>query len=479
MRNKLSVKLSALIMLVLVLCLGAVSLVYILNTKSMYIQQETKKMKAFSNQIASLNLSSGRETIDDFCEKNDGQDYYLVISDKNFKIIYYSSRYAMARFYLYKDKNIVSSVNVSSDPHYYEGQHSQYISMQNKIIKNGKTYFIYIEESLKTTDSIFSFTNKNLIILTALFVVVSGLAMFVLIKNTTKPIEQLSEVAQNIAASDYTKRYEGKIPCDEIGILAKQLNNMADTIQTNINNLNNLNYLLKSDVVRMNEYEIMRKRFMTNITHELKTPLAIISSQIEMMSYAKDNERRKYYYDSAIDEIGKMNRLISTLLDVSVSERDMFRQKAEKIDLSAFIDNLCVKSRPLVNYNKITLRSDIEQGCILNFAPENVEHVFNNYLMNAIQHTAKGRTISVSLKKHENNFRLTVFNEGEPIDKDSLDKIWTDFYSKFDGEKPTDSRIGIGLFIVKEISVINKTQCGVRNADGGVEFWFDFCSQEG
>ena len=79
--------------------------------------------------------------------------------------------------------------------------------------------------------------------------------MFTLVSNTIRPIRKLSDIASNITEDNYSKRYEGKITNDEIGILAKQINNMADTIQTNFNNLSNFNFLLKADVARMNEYE--------------------------------------------------------------------------------------------------------------------------------------------------------------------------------------------------------------------------------
>ncbi len=479
MLSKLSLKLSSLIMLVLVLCLGAVSLIYIANNKDMYIERELDKMAVAYEELSAINFEKDEDKLDMFMEENDHQTYYMVIFDEDLKTIYSSSRIARARAFI-KNKDIFfNQFSAGSEPQYINGNGYEYLSLKRTAEQNGKVYYINIEESLKISDSIFSYTNRNLLVFTIIFVFFSGIAMFTLVSNTIRPIRKLSDIASNITEDNYSKRYEGKITNDEIGILVKQINNMADTIQTNFNNLSNFNFLLKADVARMNEYEKMRKKVITNITHELKTPLAIISSQLEMMKFSKDESRKKYYYDSALEEINKMSKLISTLLSFSAGERELFKSEAKEVDLSEMIGDLCAKSRPLVSYNGIALKTDIEPRCNLRFAPENIEHVFNNYLMNAIQHTEKGHSIKISLKKIEDNYRLTVFNEGKLIEEDSLDKIWTDFYSNFEDKKVLDSRVGIGLFIVKEIAIINKTQCGVKNIKNGVEFWFDFCTQEG
>ena len=114
------------------------------------------------------------------------------------------------------------------------------------------------------------------------------------------------------------------------------------------------------------------------------------------------------------------------------------------------------------------------QKCRIEATREHIDHIFNNYLMNALQHSKAGGRIKVSIKKYEDAVRLSVFNEGNNIDESDREKIWTDFY-KSPTVSEDNNRTGIGLFIIKEISLINKDKCGYINHSNGVEFWYDFC----
>ena len=118
------------------------------------------------------------------------------------------------------------------------------------------------------------------------------------------------------------------------------------------------------------------------------------------------------------------------------------------------------------------------EDCKIIASLEHIEHIFNNYLMNAIQYGAEGGLIEVCVKKQKDYCRLSVFNEGSSIDESESEKIWTDFYRVQTGIAQDSKKVGIGLFIVKEISLINHDRCGFINRQGGVEFWYDFCEND-
>ncbi len=461
-------------MVVLILTIGAISFLYTSNAKSLYIANEKDVMKQAVKQLNSYNFGKNVSKIDEFLEIYYEQTYDLYICDSDLSVIYSTKRSAQTddivkeifyeRIDDYKSNSVPITVN--------ENNSDESIVLKAKLKNSGKTYYVYIEQSLKTTDSVFTYTNRFLLLMLSAFIIASGILMFVLIHRETNSITQLSTLTTKISKGDYSARFSGKIKKDEIGVLAKNFNSMADTISEYVNSLNNYNFLLKEDNKRMTEYEDMRKRVLTNITHELKTPLAIISSQIEMMNLTKDSEKKLYYYNSALEEIDKMSQLISRLLNIQAGEKTIFENEVEIIQLDDMIKALCKKSELLLKAKGIKLETDI-MPYEIEAAPQNIEHIFDNYLMNAIQYCKHNQKIKVSLKADDFKCRLSVFNEGSHISKADGENIWTDFY-KSKHAKDQEKHSGIGLFIVKEISLINHDDCGFENHDNGVEFWYDF-----
>ena len=120
--------------------------------------------------------------------------------------------------------------------------------------------------------------------------------------------------------NDFSKHLPEQSRLNELGELSSEINLMEDKIQQNINDLNNYNYLLLRQNRDMAEFEDMRKKLVSNITHELKTPLAIISSQVELLQYEYDETKKDYYFTSILEETDKMSRLISSILQNSRME---------------------------------------------------------------------------------------------------------------------------------------------------------------
>lgn len=481
MFRRLSVKLAVYIMAILILVVGGASLVYSLNAKQLYINSEKTRMLSAVENLNKLKISNSAEDtakISEFLDDNYEQTYDLYICDDEITPVFSSKRmfyttYVIKEYFIdgideYKENNKPVFVNEKGRP--------ERLVLSTKIKNNGKTFYVLIEESLRISDSVFKHTNRFLTIMVIAFIVFSGVAVLILINRNTRSLRELSEVAKKISQGDYSVRYNGKIKKDEVGVLAKNLNFMADTIAKNINNLNNYNFLLKEDNSRMTEYESMRKRVLTNVTHELKTPLAIISSQIEMMNCTKDEKKKVYYYESTMEEIDKMSKLISRLLNFSAGEKTIFENEKHKIKLDELIKNLCEKSKSLIKSKRITFKQELDK-CSVEASEEHIEHIFNNFIMNAVQYSSENGYIRVSLKKFDDRCRISVFNKGSQINEQDGEKIWTDFY-KSAGVEDDSKRAGIGLFIVKEISIINHDKCGFENFDDGVEFWYDFYSYE-
>ena len=284
-------------------------------------------------------------------------------------------------------------------------------------------------------------------------------------------MKKVTDVAKNISKNNLSVRYQGKIHKNEIGELALSVNKMADTIQKNIDHLENYNFVLREDNQYMMEYEQSRRILLRNITHDLKTPLAVISSQVEMIRTCSEQEKKDYYYESAMEEISKMSHMISEVLQMTVDERRIISKESKNLNISNIISELCDNNNAYIKSCKLKLIKDITPNLRLNTIREYMEFVFRNYLSNAVQNAEANSAIIVSLKECVGAVRLSIENSGKHIPDEMKDKIWTEtFTSSAEGS----SNSGLGLYIVKEISLIEHARCGFDNTETGVRFWFDF-----
>lgn len=481
MISRLSFKLTAGIIIVLTMVTVVFVPVYIQFQKEAYISSELDTMQEFYKNFKDISFLSDKYEIDNYIEKNDTRNYAIIICDSYFNKVYVSSgmRNKSGIHYERIAKNVDLFSNDATPEYIVNSDKAIEEILLRKIEKqNNENYYVYIRESVRAADSVLAYTNQNIILILAGYTIMCALLLIFLLNNSIKAIKQLSYVTEKISQKDYSVRYDGKITNDEIGALSQNINEMADTIQESINSMKNYNFLLKEDLNYMTEYDRIRKNVLSNVTHELKTPLAIISSQVEMMNCVTDEAKREFYYSSAISEIDKMSRLISRLLNYSATEYDIFEGEIKKVNLSKVVRQLCENSRNYVLSNNISFKTDIEEDCILNMEQNHIEHVFNNFISNAIHHSNPGGKISVKLKKDGEKVRLSVYNKGNLIEDKYKDKIWTNFFaSGNDFDATRSAHVGLGLFIVKEISVIDHTSCGFINHSRGVEFWFDFISK--
>ena len=451
--------------------------IYAIVQKNVYINLEKRHMTQFYQSLVSSVDFSDSDSISQFIGKSDISHYRIVVYNAKQKRVF-TNRRSWNKEERRKERRIpkefINEYFPNGQPQY--SQHEDNPSDANitlrKIYYNeNQRYYIFIQESLRNIGSIFSYINRVLIILLLLYILVCMTALFFTTQKITWSIQKLASIVKKFADKDYSVRFDEPLPEDEVGSLAKDFNQMADTIQDNIHSISNYNFLLKEDLNHLKKYENLRRKFVRNTTHELKTPLAIISSNVEMMALAKDSEKYDYYYNSAMEEIQKMSSLITNFLKYSTSETKVFQADFENINLSEALEHYCDKIAPTMRSKKLTFVRRIEEKLSVYASPIHLEQIFSNFITNAIFHASQKGHILVSLEAMEDIYHFSVYNDGTPIPEDQLDLIWEEFYSVND--RPS-SNAGLGLFIVKEISVLNHTNCGILNHQQGVEFWYDF-----
>lgn len=219
----------------------------------------------------------------------------------------------------------------------------------------------------------------------------------------------------------------------------------------------------------------VQKEFVANVSHELKTPLAVISGQVEMLQKMGDGIDRDYYFSSIREEIDKMSDMVSDLLNITNIEHHMAEMELEDVNLSDMMEYMILKYDALFRQNKLRLQTELAENCVVRANHMYLEQAINNYIMNAFQHTAQGREIRIRLVREQSGAVLYVYNDGELIGPENMERIWQDFYM---GPKDSSGRknqrmanAGLGLYLVKKIVEQHRGSCGVENKEKGVEFW--------
>lgn len=217
-----------------------------------------------------------------------------------------------------------------------------------------------------------------------------------------------------------------------------------------------------------------RQEFVASVSHELKTPLAVISGQMEMLQSMGDRIDQDYYFTSIREEIDKMSRMVGNLLDLTIMEHQMEDMELREMDFSGMAQYMVQKYDALFQRNRVSLSTEIEEGCVVYGNRTYLEQAVNNYIMNAFQHTPQGKGIRITLVRESDSAKLCVYNEGSSVPDEELGQIWKGFY-KESGNSRINLRefrnAGLGLYFVKKITEIHHGDCGVQNTDEGVEFW--------
>lgn len=470
MKNKLTFKLIMLIVLSIALIAGIMAPIYFYLQPRMYIKREAHLIMDFVEELKSVEPFD-EDTIKEFFD-NSGVSYRVYVFDEEFNPVFTSLEFGNNKKFLHKlfgDK--LDRFRETSQPYFSKVDDEPAVRLYTRFTNDGNTYYINIKNSLSGVAEVFGFSNKILAYVVIGYIIVCSVVLYLAISPSMKAIKKVTDVAKNISKNNLSVRYQGKFHKNEIGELASSVNKMADTIQESINNLENYNFVLREDNKYMKEYEQSRRILLRNITHDLKTPLAVISSQVEMISTCDKQEKKDYYYQSAMEEISKMSHMISEVLQMTVDERRIISKEAGLINASDIITELCHNNNAYIKSGKLQLITDITPDLKLNTIKEYMEFVFRNYLSNAVQHAKKNTAITISLKEHEGVVRLSVENEGRHIPDEMKDKIWMESFTTSPEGK---SSSGLGLYIVKEIALIEHTRCGFENTPNGVKFWFDF-----
>lgn len=270
---------------------------------------------------------------------------------------------------------------------------------------------------------------------------------------TTKRIKEIDRVAMEITNNNFKGVLDTK-GNDELSSLSSHINTMSSNLKRNIDALN-----LEIDQVK--KMEQLRKEFIAQFTHEIKTPLAIINGNIDLLENVDDEDKKAKYIEVINKEISVINDLVLQMLDLSKLEAKAVTLDKKEIDLRELTEDIVDDYEQLLMDKKLKIEIQGEDVLIVSDR-KRIEMVIQNYLSNAIKHALINSTIIIKIKENE----FSIENKGKQIDENRMDTIWESFVS--DDQKGT----GLGLAIVRNILELHEMSYGVHNLEDGVEFYF-------
>ncbi len=297
-------------------------------------------------------------------------------------------------------------------------------------------------------------------------------------QKVTSPILQLAEISERMSHLDFEAKYQGNAQ-DEIGVLGTSVNTLSDKLKETIGELKSANNQLLKDIEEKKQIDEMRQEFISNVSHELKTPIALIQGYAEGLTegMAEDKESRDYYCEVIMDEANKMNTMVRQLLTLNALESGNDMVTMERFDLVELIKGVLGAAKILIEQKQANIVFPTDHPVYVWADEFKIEEVVTNYVSNALNHLDGERMIHIKIEEADETAKVIVRNMGMAIPQEALPNVWTKFYKVDKARTRAYGGSGIGLSIVKAIMDSHHKECGVQNVQDGVEFWFTVDSQ--
>lgn len=428
-------------------------------------QSEKVITNVLSNYAAKSNYDIILETQDGINLYTSNENFIQTINEMN------ALRSNTNRNIIYANKNV--NIKKVKDP----SDNITYILLSGSLDNN---YNLYIRMPISSMQESVKISNTFLYLIGGITLIIAAILITFISKRFTESIQELNEIAEKMARLDFSKKFHPKDVDDEINALGRSINIMSDKLEATIQQLRNSNIELEKDIEEKSKIEEMRTQFISDVSHELKTPIALIQGYAEGLveNVNSDEENRQFYANVILDEANKMDKLVKQLLELMKLEYGKREFQNANFNITELIQEVIRKSKVMLEENNIEVRMDMPEEVIV-FADEfYIEQVVTNYFTNAIKHAKevfneKYIKIKIETRKKTNKVRIYVFNTGDNIEEENLLRIWRRFYKVDSSRNRDNGGTGIGLALVKAIMNNYNNDFGVQNKDTGVEFYFD------
>lgn len=480
--HRIKTKITVFIVLILVFVVAVELGSIFLFSKTYYISQKEKEMNQIYKELTVEHFDSMEDLVNtlELYEEKTGMQFLLA--NRAYQCTYNSKQFfngmaVTSRFNSSYDFNQNSSrfLKEAKSKSTLNEKKEEIIELNGFIQTADEIFYIRILSTVTAIEANIKTTNDLMLRVSITALIIGGIFSFLFAHQFAKPIQEVDRIARNVAKFDFSMRATEDLSDDELGRLAHNINVMADNLESTIGELQESNRILEKDNFYMNKIDDMRKEFIANASHELKTPITVLAGYTEMLQNNIEGIDKDFYYQVIMEECERMSQLIHTMLDLSTMEKGLGGITLKPVDLSNLVSKLVKEKEILFRKKDIICETNIDSGCVVIANELYLGQAIINYVTNAIKYTPVGGKISVTVSYEKEYGKVSVFNEGDPIDVRIMSKIWDSFYrSALDRavkENDHDKNVGLGLYIVRTIMNSHHGQYGVNNVKDGVEFY--------
>ena len=431
------------------------------------------------NRLDNIDISDSSAVSEVLTDIRENYNFDTEIYDRRGNIKYTTGGAQMMDFLMNGHSNFIMSheslvtvktENLSNGIVYEEAvrrfDNSEFLLCRKEI---GSGFYAEVKIQKQLVMSSAKTANEFITVVSVLCLGLSMIWIVIFAKRFSQPLAQMNTITRDMANLKFDRTITVNRN-DEIGQLASSVNEMSASLSSTLDDLKRTNLKLRDEIELERQLDVMRKTFVANVSHELKTPISIISGYAEGLKLNVNGDKREAYCDTIIDESRRMNNLVLSILELSKYESGQINAQFRAFDINGMTDMLL---------NRIFENSDIEiqnkiSAQTVVFADEmQIEQALKSYLENAKSHTPSGGKVCVYSDEIDGKMRISVHNTGSHISEEEMPFIWQSFYRGDASHKRDKGRFGLGLSIVSAVMKIHNCHCGVYNTEDGVTFWLE------
>ena len=458
-RNKFFLLIGSLVFFIILVLLLANNLLL----QKFYVARKKVVFEDYYNQISELEVSNYSFENDIFRQIELTTNADILIRDTDGEIVYVSREMNEGRV------PPVDANNIPQDGYEIIIQPILAVPGDSLILRGtlSNGYFIEIHSPVSAIQENISYVNEFLLYVGIFGFLLALSIAYIMANYFTKPIREINRIAKNMRKLDFTQLSTIQSN-DELGELSESINNLAETLSNTFDNLNE-ELTLNKNLSRK------RRELLNNVSHELKTPLALIQGYSEGLKLNIDTseEQRQYYTEVIMDEAKNMNRIIEDLLEIEDVDSNFKVSITENVDLKKYVSSRINKHKMSIKEKGLFLEETYEKNITVNIDKYLVDRILTNYIVNSINYCEPKGEIKISFESIDSKVRIKIFNTHKGLSEEEITQIWDSFYKTDQSRHRESGGHGLGLSIVKSIQGQLKEAYGVRNTDNGVEFWFD------
>jgi signal transduction histidine kinase len=345
-----------------------------------------------------------------------------------------------------------------------------YMIAVNQTLYDNETVYFFTLHQIDKVAFVFTALNPYYILMYVICFLILLIIAFAYSTWITKPLLNLNRVAKSIANLDFSN-HSKKTYKDELGELSNSLNTMSNNLEATISDLKVSNEQLASEATTRAENEKRVRYLLTNLSHEFKTPLSIISGFISVLTDRVHEKEPDYYYQVIQDEIENLNHLISETLELSKLDSGYYHMVFDTFNIDDIITKVCIAFDKIIAEKNLTLIKNSMNATVYGDRSK-IEQVLINFVSNAVKYTKSNKNIIISVEEHTDDEIIILVENESTIDIGELDHIWKRYYRVEKNEKKSYKGSGIGLEIAKNILELHDSTYGVKNFENRVQFYF-------